>query len=436
MNVKNEKRQIGRREEDFAVREQLDRFHKLCEVGKTITAEIDIKVLFPLVMNQTNNIMGTQRSSVFLYDDKTDELWSLVATGMEECEIRIPANTGIAGWVFQNKEALVLNEAYKDPRFNVGVDCKTGFKTETILCVPLINSGGHCIGVLQALNKSKDTFTDVDNTFLSAISDYVAIALENAKLYDDVKTYSKNLQDQIIINESLVKLKNQLTKFVPHSVANIAEKNPASLSTEKHPMEVSVLFVDIHNFSTITEKYDQRMVNHMVENHFSRYLKCIHQHGGEINETSGDGIMVIFKSDTIENYAFEAVLTALEIIQENQRINREFNYPWGGVDLHIGISSGEAYVGITRMKSTVQERWTYTASGLVTILASRIGALSKKTRLYIGPNTYNRIREQIYCDFVGNRALKNVSKKVPIYHVTGIVPSENKKECSFDDRNS
>ncbi|MCM2285937.1 MAG: GAF domain-containing protein [Desulfobacula sp.] len=433
MNITKEKRQIGRRTEDFTVREQNERFHKLCEVGKTITAEIDINVLFPLVMNQTNHIMGTQRSSVFLYDEKTDELWSLVATGMENCEIRISAKVGIGGWVFKHKESLSLNEAYKDPRFNVGVDCKTGFKTENILCVPLINSGGHCIGVLQALNKKKGKFTDVDTTFLSAISDYVAIALENARLYDDVKNYSKNLQEQVIINESLTKLKNQLTKFVPHSVASIAEKDPDRLSVEKHPMDVSVLFVDIQNFSVITENYDQRMVNHMVENHFSSYLKCIHQHGGEINETSGDGIMVIFKSDTIENYAFEAVLTALDIIEENKRINREFNYPWGQVDLHIGISSGEGYVGITRMKSSVMERWTYTASGLVTILAARIGALSKKSKLYVGPKTYNMVREQVECEFLGNRTLKNVSKKIPIYRVTGIIPPPDKKECSFDD---
>ena len=71
----------------------------------------------------------------------------------EECEIRIPANAGIAGWVFVNKEALVLNEPYTDLRFSVAVDCKTEFKTENILCVPLINSGGHCIGALSKKSK-------------------------------------------------------------------------------------------------------------------------------------------------------------------------------------------------------------------------------------------------------------------------------------------
>jgi len=425
MNQTNEKRSIGRREEDFFIRKQNERFSQLCEVGRTVTAEMDLEVLFPLVMDQTNAIMGTQRSSVFLYDEKTNELWSLVATGMDESEIRISSKKGVAGWVFGEKKGLIINDAYSDSRFDVGVDCKSGFKTENILCVPLINTEGKCIGVLQALNRKNGKFTDADNTFLSAISDYVAIALENAKLYDDVKKYSRNLQEQIVINESLVKLKNQLTKFVPQSVANMAETDPDKLSGEKLPMDVAVLFVDMHNFSGITENHDQRMVNHMVENHFSKYLRCIQHHGGELNETSGDGIMVIFKNDSIKKNAFEAVSAALEIIEENKRINHEYNYPWGGIELHIGISTGKAYVGTTRMKSAIGERWTYTASGFVTILASRIGSLSRKSMLYIGANTHKMIHEKVDCKFVGNFKLKNVSEEMPIYHITKIISPED-----------
>ncbi len=422
MALEKENRSIGRREADFSIRKQNERYSKLCEVGKTITAEIDLEELFPLIMDQTNKIMGTQRSSVFLYDKKTDELWSLVATGMEGNEIRIPADSGIAGWVYSQKQALVVNDAYNDARFNVDIDCRSGFRTKNILCVPLINSRGQCIGVLQALNSQNGKFSHADNTFLSAISDYVAIALDNAKLYSDVKKYSQDLQEQIIINESLVKMKDSLTKFVPESVANLAETNPDELAGEKVPMMVSVLFVDLQNFSSISENHEQRVVNHMVENHFSSYLKCIHACGGELNETSGDGIMVIFKDDTIEDATLNSVKAALDIIEENKRINREFNYPWGTIDLHIGISAGEAYVGITRMKSRIGERWTYTASGFVTILASRIGSLSEKSRLYIGKDTHALICDKIESKPVGSFKLKNVSEQMSIYHVTRMMP--------------
>lgn len=420
MDIEKENRSIGRREEDFFIRKQNERYSQLCEIGKTVTAEMEMELLFPLVMKQTNAIMGTERSSVFLYDKNTDELWSLVATGMQDSEIRIPTNQGIAGWVFQNQVPLVINDAYNDPRFNVSIDCKSGFKTKNILCVPLMNTNSDCIGVLQALNSRSDTFTEADQTFLSAISDYVAIALDNAKLYDDVKKYSQSLQEQIVINESLVKLKNQLTKFVPQSVANLAEQDPDKLSEGKTPMDVTVLFVDFQNFSGITEKHDQRMVNHMVENHFSSYLKCIHAHNGDLNETSGDGIMVIFKDDTLENSSFRAVSTALDIVKENSRINDEFNYPWGDINLHIGISSGQAYVGTTRMKSSIGERWTYTASGLVTVIAARIGALSDNSRVYIDKKSYDMLKQTVSCELVGTFALKNISEKVTIYQAKKI----------------
>ncbi len=421
------KRTIGRREADFSIRKQNERYSQLCEIGKTITAEIDIEELFPLVMAQTNKIMGTQRSSVFLYDRKTDELWALVATGMKGSQIRIPANSGVVGWVFSEKQSTIVNDPYNDPRFNVAIDCKTGFITKNILCVPLINSRGECIGALQALNTKKEKFSNADNTFLSAISDYVAIALDNAKLFSDVKKYSKELQDQIIRNESLIKMKENLSKFVPLSVANLAEEDPDKLSGEKVRLKVSVLFVDIQNFSSISESNEPRMVNHMVENHFSSYLKCIHNHGGELNETSSEGFMVIFKDETNEKSALKAVRAALEIINENKRINVEYNYPWGGIDLKIGISSGEAYVGITRMKSKIGERWTYTASGFVTIQAARIGSLSEKSKIYIGQDTYDLIHDKINSNYIGSFQLKNVSEKTPIYHVI-----KTKTDCNID----
>lgn len=414
------KRSFGRRKEDLLLRNKNQRYQQLHIVGQTITSEMNMDALFQLIMDQTNQIMNTERSTIFLYDEKTDELWSFVATGMEKNEIRIQADSGIAGQVFKNREQLIINDTYIDSRFNLEVDQQSGFQTKNIIGVPVINREGRCIGVLEALNNHSGKFTREDGEFLSSISNYVAIAVENAKLYEDIKSYSEKLKATIIQNENLEKVKGQLSKFVPASVARLIEQDPDKLNGEKIPMEVSILFIDIQGFSKITEGYDQRLVNDMVESHFSKYLECIHKHGGELNETSGDGLMVIFKSDAIEDHAYEAVAAGLKIVRENSRLNEQLSYPWGRIDLHMGINSGKAYVGATRMKSITGERWTYTASGLVTVLAARIGALSEKTRLYIGSETHKLIPAHCDCDFIGNRKLKNVSKAMPIYWVKNI----------------
>ena len=96
-----EGRGIGRRKEDFIMRGQVHQYKQIYHVGQIITSEINMDVLFELIIDQTNQIMGTERSSVFLYNEKTTELWSLVATGMEKNKIRIPSDYGIAGSVFQ-----------------------------------------------------------------------------------------------------------------------------------------------------------------------------------------------------------------------------------------------------------------------------------------------------------------------------------------------
>jgi len=417
LDQQHEKRNIGRRQDDWTTRDRNLRYKELFQVGQIITSEMNMEVLFELIMEQTNKVMGTERSTVFLYDDEQKELWSLAATGMGKNEIRIKSNFGEAGWVFTNKTPSTINDAYKNPRFYSDVDKSSGFRTRNILGIPIINRQGESIGVLQALNKQSGDFIDEDIELLDSISHYVAIALENAKLFEEVKNYSEELKNTLIHLQTLERVKSQLTKFVPSSVAVLAEKDPDRLTSEKIPMDVTVLFIDIQGFSSITEGYEQRLVNDMVETHFSRYLECIRRHEGEVNETSGDGLMVIFKEGSKESHAKEAVAAGLEIVSENSQLNNELSYPWGRVELHLGINSGEAWVGSTKMKSITGERWTYTASGLVTVLAARIGALSSGSLLYIGPETYECVKNDFDCEFIGHREVKNVKDHIPIYRV-------------------
>jgi len=411
------KRNAGRRKQDFLIRNLGKRYQKLYRIGQTITSQLNMESIFNLVIEQTNQIMETERSTLFIYDDYTDELWSLVATGVEKNEIRIKSDSGLAGWVFQNQKELIINDTYKDSRFNLDVDRRTGFQTRNLLCVPVFNREKKCIGSLEVLNCRTESFTPEDADFLRHISDYVAIAIENARLYEDVQSYSHSLETAIILNEKLEKVKNQLTKFVPDSVVKMVEKEPDLVVGEKILMAVSILFIDIQEFGRLLENHDARLVNDMVENHFSKYLLCVGKYNGELNETSGDGLMIIFKGDSKVAHAHNAVAAGLEIIAANRKLNRTLDYPWGDVQLHLGINTGEAYVGTTRMQSITGDRLTYTATGVVTVLAARIGSISENTQLLIGPDTYALIQDGFRCDCVGDCKLKNISEPIPVYRV-------------------
>jgi signal transduction histidine kinase len=173
------------------VEQKVERYVKLLQVGQIITSEMNLEALFPLIVQHTNSIMDSQTSSIFLHDQKSNELWSLVSTDVKKNEIRIPATYGIAGWVFQNRVPTVVNDTSGDPRFNADVDRKTGFETRNIICVPLINRQKECVGTLQALNKNKGNFMDDDVELLTSLADYATIALENSKLYEELKSMNK-----------------------------------------------------------------------------------------------------------------------------------------------------------------------------------------------------------------------------------------------------
>ena len=152
-------RNIGRRKQDYELRDQVNRQKMLFELGQIITSEVNLDALFNLIMEQANKVMNAETSSVFIFDSKNEQLWSMVSTDLKRNEIRFPSSYGVAGWVFQNKRPLIINDPYKDSRFFPDVDKETGSQTRNILCIPLINRKQECIGTLQTLNKKEKDFT-------------------------------------------------------------------------------------------------------------------------------------------------------------------------------------------------------------------------------------------------------------------------------------
>ena len=170
---------------DYYLPTQSDPLVSLVKISRSITALTDIDELLKVIAQETKNAMQADRCTVFLWDKETNELWSKVALGVDESqEIRFPADKGLAGYVVQTGETLNITDAYSDPRFNPEVDHKTGYKTKTILCMPITNNNREIIGAFQILNKIDGIFTQNDEDLLVAIGGSASIALENAQLFD------------------------------------------------------------------------------------------------------------------------------------------------------------------------------------------------------------------------------------------------------------
>lgn len=167
------------------------------EIVSEVTADIKLGSLLQRVMGEATRLLSAERSTLFLNDEKTQELWSEVGQGLQSMQIRLPNHRGIAGTVFTLGKSINIPYAYADLRFNPAFDKKTGFFTRSILCVPIVNKDGKVIGVTQVLNKRGGPFTGEDESRLRAFTAQISIALENAKLFADVQNM-KNYSDAML----------------------------------------------------------------------------------------------------------------------------------------------------------------------------------------------------------------------------------------------
>ncbi len=184
--------------EDMQVRRQ--REMEFLNVVTEVTRDIKLGSLLQKVMQEVTRMLDAERSTLFLNDEKTNELWSEVGQGLGVQQIRFPNHLGIAGAVFTSGKTINIPYAYADLRFNPAFDKKTGFFTRSIICVPVVNQVGKIIGVTQALNKRGGTFTEEDESRLRAFTAQASIALENATLFanvQNIKNYNESMLESM-----------------------------------------------------------------------------------------------------------------------------------------------------------------------------------------------------------------------------------------------
>jgi adenylate cyclase len=179
------------------IRKRMQTSEILLNVMRAVSSELEIDQLLQKIVSKTSEVMRADRCTLFLVDRVTGGLWSKVAQGENLNEIRVPRGMGIAGHVALTGETVNIRDAYQDARFNPEVDRRTGYHTRTILCMPLRNEKGEIVGVMQVLNKNEGVFTEEDEQLLDALGSQTTIALENSRLFEEVR-FMKNYNDSIL----------------------------------------------------------------------------------------------------------------------------------------------------------------------------------------------------------------------------------------------
>jgi len=217
--------------------------------------------------------------------------------------------------------------------------------------------------------------------------------------------------------EMLERAKEQLKKFVPVSVRRVAETGSEDFKFEKVERDATILFLDIGCYGSMCESMDHHRVNFLVEKYFSEFLDDIQRGNGEINETAGDGLMIIFQDQDQVSHARTATSTAIAIHYKTHKVNTELRGKYEPTMVNMGINSGKVFLGATKFEGISGARWTFTASGLTTVLAARIAGLATDGKILLGPETMRRVQGEFLIEPFGEHRLKNITQPVSIYQL-------------------
>jgi signal transduction histidine kinase len=178
-----------------ALKREQKRVALIQEVSRALSSSRDTDQLLKLIMEKATELMEADRSTLYLVSEDGGTLTSEVVQGGERVFIRLTVGEGIAGWVAQTRETLNIPDAYADQRFQPAYDQKSGYRTRSILTVPMVGALGGLVGVLQLINKQGGPFERGDEELAQALASQAAIALENARLYQSLVTQNQELMD-------------------------------------------------------------------------------------------------------------------------------------------------------------------------------------------------------------------------------------------------
>ena len=395
----------------------------LYDVSKDISGTVESETIIRNFLLMTMGNFGVMDGFILLLDEPSQATEQFVAIGFrdEDHDALENAGTRLLGLPKTGSAPIDTSSSKKTKSFPDSVNLLLPFEVAP-----------EAPGLLALGRKlTGEAFNHQDVELLDTLVNNLVVALKNARSFEQVRRLNKRLQLKNIELEKTIdelrtamhkveileSVKASLTKFVPATVSRMIEKSPNGEMPQSKQKDVSILFLDIEAYTKICERLGDAEMNDIIEKHFSAFMDAIYANNGDVNETAGDGLMVLFLDKDREQNAIDAVRTALQIREDTLRIGEECTSLYRPLEINMGINSGFAFVGAAKFDSITGSRWTYTARGGITNVAARIGAQAKGGKVFLSKSTAERIKDQFPLSPLGKFNLKNVSEEVEIYEI-------------------
>ena len=381
-----------------------DRFENLMRVAEKITASLNIGDVLEAIRDEVKNTIPHAREACLILTDSEAPSYT---RPLHCCVKKEQVNCHNC-----KRGKDIVNAALVGPaafRCIVGTDAgDPGGRAEPDqeICevvLPIFDAG-EPLGVLNVVTAHGQVITERDMVLLQDLTNLATNTIVNAKKYAKISREKLTLE----------RIMSHISPFLPETVKRIVEKNPEAPAFDKRESDLSILFLDVADYTRITESTTRDQVNFIIEKYFSSFLDVIYSHGGDVNETAGDGLMAIFQG-TDEEHPLRAANAALAIRRRTGEINEELAGLFYPITVNMGINSGTASVGMNRFSGTSGTRMTFTASGSVTNLASRLASSAQEGEILVGPETARRISDKMTLFAKGSMRFKNIRETVQIH---------------------
>jgi class 3 adenylate cyclase len=407
------------------VQSELDRrvFHlkTLYDVSKDLFGSVDSKIILKNGLLMAMGNFGVAEGLVVLVDPATATLRQIVSMGFREDDVALmveklsAVKTADEPGSWASAAAAVL--------FSEGPLAGAG------LVVPFEVEAG-CAGLLALGRKLiEEVYSENDRELIDTLANNLAVAVRNARSFEKIKALNVELEtknkelEEILRDlkaalrkvEILESIKCNLSKFVPVHVTRLLEMSPSGEVLDTRERDVTVLFLDIEGYTRLTEQIGAIRVNAVTERYFSVFMDAIFENNGDVVETAGDGLMVLFLTEDSRQNALDALRAAQTILAKTCQVNHECRLDSQPVLINIGICSGRAFVGASKFESLSGGRWTYTSHGTPINVAARLCSHAAGGAAWVSKSTAERVQDCFPLAPLGRLALKNLSEEVEVF---------------------
>ena len=401
--------------------QQLREMTAMSDVALALSSTMEVQTLLGMIMEKSKEVMQAEASSLLMLDQDASLLRFQVALGTAGGALQsttMAVGQGIAGWVAQTGEPLLVPDAYQEPRFDPSFDQRTGFRTRSILTVPL-KARGEVTGVVQVVNKrGQAAFDEHDMRLFQSFASQASVALENARLYEHTKAMAEDLRGALEQERRLTIEKEKMGAYLPkHVVDEISRGREQKLALGGKTLHLTILFSNLQGFTRLSEDMEPQRVVSFLNVYMTAMAMVIEAEGGMIDKFIGDSIMAIFvPQDPEDNHALRAVSAGIRMQQRLRELRQDWpsSHPeWANVQMRIGINSGEVVAGNIGSET----RMDYTVVGDTVNVAARIQAACRSGEVCISESTYQDVKRWTIATGLDPIYVKNRLHPVQIYTV-------------------